>query len=537
MKKSISIILLLFAFSLLKAQVSITSQDMPSGGDTLRYSEANITQDILSKYQNTGSNYIWDFSDLEPTSQSIYEYKNAMQTPYGFYFFGSYGLKVSDSIGMGSYSIKNIYNFFKKTTSSFEANGMGLTFSGLPVPAYYQDNDEIYKFPLTYNRYDSTTFRFVTTLSGMLEYSRTGYRVNVVDGEGKITTPYGTFDCIRVKTYIYEIDSIGINTFKFGFPNHQMEYKWLAKGIKIPVLEIKGNVTMGNFTPNTLRYRDQYRKIYSPFAPVASFDADKTNVNTGETVTFFNNTTSITPATYLWKITPYNFIYTNYTDSTSEEPQVIFTKAGTYSVRLTASNNFGEDDTLRTDYITVTGGNPFVTKAWFIYDKENPTTGDDVYFTDKSTTTGSTTYLWEINPQTVTFRFTTNKNSRNPIIKFNSAGKYDVKLTVTTPYGTHDTTRSITVALSDIAEAGQVFYHVYPNPLNAGKNLLNIEFSEGGEETILALCDALGKIVCTGKSEAGNSLFSMETPELQAGIYFLKFMTGEKNHILKILVR
>lgn len=536
MKKINVLFLLVLVYEFAQAQVSITSQDMPSSGDTLRYSEANITQAILAKYQNTGNGYIWDFSDLEPVSQGIYEYKNALQTPYGFYFFGSYGLKVTDSIGMGTYSLKNIYNFFKKTSSSFEANGMGITFGGLPVPAYYSDNDEIYNFPLTYNRYDSNTFRFVTSLGGMLEYSRTGYRVNFVDGEGKITTPFGTFNCIRVKTFIYEIDSIGINTFKIGFPNHTMEYKWLAKGIKIPVLEITGSVLAGNFTPNTLRYRDIYRKIYSPFAPVASFKADKTDVATGETVNFLNKTTSITQASYQWTITPYNFIYTDFTDSTSEEPHVIFTMAGKYSVRLMATNNFGSDDTLIKDYITVTGGNPFVPKAWFIYDKENPNTNDDVYFTDKSTTTGTTTYLWEVNPSTFSFRYATNKNSRNPIIRFNSPGQYTIKLTVTTPYGSHDTSRNLTIVSSGLKDQSENTLLVFPNPLTYPDNMFCIKFNDHISLAAIRLFDSQSRLILTKEKKPDENNIIINTTGLNPGIYFLQINYSNGQHREKIII-
>ncbi|MDF2453970.1 MAG: hypothetical protein K0S26_3474, partial [Bacteroidota bacterium] len=132
----------------------------------------------------------------------------------------------------------------------------------VPVPSYYSDKDELYHFPMTYPKYDSTTFKFSTASNTMIpiKYSKTGYRVTLVDGWGTITTPYGTSPCLRLVTTQYSQDSIK-NTFvpfPVGFPNHQRSYQWLNTTSKIPYLEITGNLT-GNgttFTPTQARFRD-----------------------------------------------------------------------------------------------------------------------------------------------------------------------------------------------------------------------------------------------------------------------------------------
>jgi len=536
-----NLIVLLFVLTLVNSsfsQITITSSDMPSSGDTLRYSVGNLTQDVLKKYLNTGTSYNWDFSDLEAESQDIYHYQNSMQTPYGFFFLGSYGIKVTDSIGMGSFSIKNIYNFFKKSTSKFEANGMGLTFNGIPLPSFYTDNDEIYSLPMSYGKKDSTTFRISTNLAGMLEYSSTGYRINEVDGEGTITTPFGKFDCIRIKTYVYQVDSIGISGFKVGFPNPRIEYKWLAKNIKIPVLEISGSVMGGNFTPNTLRYRDKYRKIISPFAPVASFEADKVNVNAGEVVSFTNNSTGLMND-YLWTISPYHFFYENGSDSLSESPSVVFTKAGKYSVKLRANNMFGMDDSLRTNYINVSGSiNAFKPVADFIYDNDNPVTGVDVYFTDKSKVFASTTYLWTITPSTFSYKWGTSQSSKNPIIRFDAQGKYFIKLNVTNSYGSHDTTKSLMVAVNSIDEADKGQFVVYPNPVSDNGLTISTFFSSPGIISV-EIMTLEGKII--HKSENKNVLHQFDLNVSRntfpsSGIYSLRIISNSRVYNQQFLV-
>jgi len=59
------------------------------------------------------------------------------------------------------------------------------------------------------------------------------------------------------------------------------------------------------------------------------------------------------PTKWDWIITPRSFSYVAGTDSTSQFPQVKFSVAGTYSVKLVAANGNGIDSLTRTNYILV----------------------------------------------------------------------------------------------------------------------------------------------------------------------------------------
>jgi len=258
---------LMCGVSVSQAPISLTNSNMPSSGDTLRYSNAQLSS--LGNYTQTGTNYSWNFSTLNFTGQGLRSFKNALSTPYAFFFFGfnEYGEKIADTLGAGPLTLTNYYNYYKKQTSpaAYLADGAGITFSSVPVPNYYSDKDELYMFPLTYPKYDSTTFKFSTSSNTLIpiKYSKTGYRVTVVDGWGTITTPYGTAGCLRVVTTQYSMDSIKNNLIPFpvGFPNYQRSYQWLTTSSKIPFLEITGNLTGGNFTPTQARYRDIPRNV------------------------------------------------------------------------------------------------------------------------------------------------------------------------------------------------------------------------------------------------------------------------------------
>lgn len=336
-----------------KAQITITSNDMPGMSDTLRFSSANIDGVTDSMYQISGANMTWDFSHLEANSQGLESYKPSLQTPYAGFFFGlnRYGKLEADSIGFGQFVFRDVYRFYKNTNAQFEIEGVGLKYSGFPIPSYYADNDEIYQFPLDYNDFDSSTFDYTLTLLTFGSLNTKGYRTNSVDGWGQVTTPYGTFNALKVTTDIVSTDSVSFGFLNFGFPNHQREVKWLANGEGYPIVQVSGAVVGGTFTPTTVEYRDSFKTFPpSPFAPTASFEADNIVPFTSDTVTFSSNAFL---ANHNWTFTPNTVTYVNGTSNTSQNPEVLFDVSGLYDVGLTVTNLFGSDDTTVVDYIDV----------------------------------------------------------------------------------------------------------------------------------------------------------------------------------------
>lgn len=256
-----------------QSPITLSNSNMPGNNDTLRYT--NASPNSLSNYTQTGVNYTWDFSTLVSLNEGVRNFKNALQTPYAFYFLAlnAYGEKIADTLGAGPISITNYYNFYKKQTSpvnAFIADGVGMTFSSVPVPSYYSDKDELYKFPMTYPQYDSTTFKFSTVSNSLLPitYSKGGYRTTRVDGWGTVITPYDTVSCLRLITTQYAMDtiktSIGPITVPFGFPNFQRSYQWMSLNSKIPFLEVTGSLVNDVFTITQVRYRGYHRIMANP---------------------------------------------------------------------------------------------------------------------------------------------------------------------------------------------------------------------------------------------------------------------------------
>lgn len=274
MKKVYTSIFSILLASAATAQIQITASDMPVVGDTLRSSASAAATSGIT-LSNTGTSYAWDFSSLVPISQTVANYQLAATVNIAFAAVISptaYGYKVADSFAAPAglpiplpVSIKNIYTFYNKKTSParFVAEGFGATISSIPTPAAYQDEDEVYLFPLDYGvTNDSTTFDLKFSLASLGSVRQKGYRKTTVDGWGTIKTPFFTtaVNCIRVRSEIHEIDSFTVSPLPaMAVPRNTVEYKWLATGEHYPILWVTATLTGSTETISSVRYRDQYR--------------------------------------------------------------------------------------------------------------------------------------------------------------------------------------------------------------------------------------------------------------------------------------
>ncbi|MGB4205249.1 MAG: dockerin type I repeat-containing protein [Bacteroidales bacterium] len=277
MKKVFTISVLLFCSLFLKAQITVTSADMPSAGQSFTVS---LSYDLQSyNFQETGNNFTWNFQDMESLMQIEPNYITVNQTPniFWLFFLGSANLvlEIDELSLLPGVEIENGYQFFNKTTSKYSDVGLGLIINGIPLPLKFSNADVIYEFPMNpgYNKTSNANLSQTIPSVGHITVERE--RVTVVDGWGTLNTPYGSFQTLRLKSNVTEYDSIYVDTLGQGYAINReyIEYKWLGNGRGLPLLTVTEDPVLGS----RIEYLDSLR-VANPYGftanPVSSSQID-----------------------------------------------------------------------------------------------------------------------------------------------------------------------------------------------------------------------------------------------------------------------
>lgn len=264
-------------------QITITSADFPQGGDT---TITSTTDDFNIDIATTGANSMWDFSNLNVSTQKIDTFYDVSEANTIFQFVFNNGFtnpdyestyftpwndvdfSMADQVGL---SIENPILFKKIASDKVENTGFGLVANGIPIPASSDTIDMEYQLPLNYS--DIWTSNSYTNLDlnpafdGI--FRRYQQRNSVVDGWGQIMTPYGTFDALRVRSVIDSQDSVYVSFGGFGgqwieLPTPTtIEYTWLANGQKSPVFKVTTQDVGGTETITNVEFKDLKRDFAS----------------------------------------------------------------------------------------------------------------------------------------------------------------------------------------------------------------------------------------------------------------------------------
>jgi hypothetical protein len=301
MRQTLTLSALVVLPALAQAQVSpiIDRTDMPASTpatpvDSLRLSVAGPALPASAPpLMRRGANQTWNYSGLAPTSQRVEQFVALPAvTTYQFAFGALLGgvnratvaspqnLPVPAGLGL---PISDPYQFFNTsaagvTPSTFRSVGYGATVAGFGLPVTYRsqaEQDIIYRFPLSFaSAADSSNSFFSINVPGTGFLSQKRKRVNKTDAWGTLTTPYGTFQTVRVVTRLEDHDSISVSGISQGFDVPvTREYKWLAKTQHVPVLTITTTLVAGTETITNVEYRDIYRRIIRTATRDAATDA------------------------------------------------------------------------------------------------------------------------------------------------------------------------------------------------------------------------------------------------------------------------
>jgi hypothetical protein len=259
--KSTLLFLAAFSVTSLSAQVTIGNNDMVDPNDSIRVSYA-----LASPIDHTlaDTNYLWDFSALDPLAQEMIRYETPSAIPFNFLASVSLANSSPDSLPFIGAVPSNFTDHWKTGTSGFRQVGFSFEYAPLgnfDVPVIFNNADYIYRFPLNYGNVDTSDADYDFSIPNLAYIGQTIHRVTVVDGWGTLITPFGTFNTLRVRSVIDRIDTIGLDSVN-GFTSvrpTEVEYKWLAPGMKIPVLEIDAQVLFSNEVVTNIQYQDSLR--------------------------------------------------------------------------------------------------------------------------------------------------------------------------------------------------------------------------------------------------------------------------------------
>ncbi len=365
--KKITLVVSLLIFSISQAQTTYLSTDYAAQNESFILSTATAPGLALD-YVQTGTNFNWDYSALEPASQQTITYQNPNNAGYktiwcflnGFIFNcnsqfnNNFNLatKLTDGLVLQGIGLTNVIDHLKLTTTSLEDRmiGANITFNGTTVPfvASFQTPDVLYQFPINFNdnyTNNSALSLDLTPFGVPAQIASTGQRTNLVEGWGSLVTPFGTFaNVLKMKTTLVSNVTINFNGVPQQTTVTTISYKWLDPAYGIPVLQVDGNLVAGQWIPTTVNYYDIERCL-TPNALFASvpLTADFDPATNNASVSFVNASTNYDTLT--WDFgdgTP---------TSTQENPTHNYVCPGSYEVTLTVVNDFCNPS--QTDSITI----------------------------------------------------------------------------------------------------------------------------------------------------------------------------------------
>lgn len=274
MNKNLLIIFTLL-ISTVEAQVSITSSDFANANDTVRVSISSNTNIDLTQ---TGTNQVWDFSSLVAESQKLYEFNSMSNLPlfinlkFGLFAPSQYKASYSqltDALPLDAVNtilpvtLDEMKLYSKLEPSGLTACGYSVSYSGTEIPIQSDTIETYYELPLNFGDVYSSTGYTRLDLNPIqdIQWSQYRQRTSNVDGWGSVITPYGTFDCLRVRHTISETDSIYVSLLSSWVPiplPNQIIYEWWAQGEKLPIVTIKARSLLGSEAVTSVEFRDNY---------------------------------------------------------------------------------------------------------------------------------------------------------------------------------------------------------------------------------------------------------------------------------------
>lgn len=226
----------------LSAQIQITSVLMPVVGD-----ELTNYRDTLPSFGPGGNGpaQVWDFSAAQLGTTAVTTFVDPATTPNADQF-GSSNLAMSTD-GLNFSYMTNGSNLM--TVDGFSGDPLGD--GSLVIAAPFDPVMTLHQFPRQYTTAFTDDFGFDVTADGssfgvyLVRVRDVSTVYDTTDGYGTITTPVGTYDCLRSRLTTIRTDSIFVQliqllpmSFFQTMVDTSVTYVWHAVETKLPVAEM-----------------------------------------------------------------------------------------------------------------------------------------------------------------------------------------------------------------------------------------------------------------------------------------------------------
>jgi len=254
MKKIFLFCVILACAGFAQAQITISQNDFATTGTIITMTDDTMPAALV--LGAAGPNQTWDFSTLNNHLSYQYHFVNPASAPFASTFPGAN--LVIDVVGSG------YFYYLASSSTALTAVGQSGDFldNGNPMAIRLNPPDKILEFPSTYQSMYSNIMSYDETIYYNMVVS--GYQIDsvrmksiqqknsLIDAWGTMTTPEGSFPCIRQKNTNAVTDSswglvnIGGNTMWVEFDNSytiESTYSWYANGVGMPLVEVTYDTT------------------------------------------------------------------------------------------------------------------------------------------------------------------------------------------------------------------------------------------------------------------------------------------------------
>ncbi len=267
---------ILISIGTTRAQITITGTDLPSAGKgfvTHLDSTTNINLGTASSLLQN-----WDFSGLQNQGTKYAAYsENHPLIPYyssfsqsNIYLYGYAGLFGGLTGGIPLYATNKGYTYMKSDSSGLEIVGFRNDQLFNNTPVLESPKEVLMKAPFAYDSAYAGNSKWSYLFSHNPGSWDTLFESNiskslVADAFGSITTPYGTFDVIRIHENVIKNDSakiIAMGSIYYSYPvfsETTNNYYFWAKNFGFPIAKVHCDES------NNIKYVEYLSSVFPLF--------------------------------------------------------------------------------------------------------------------------------------------------------------------------------------------------------------------------------------------------------------------------------